>query len=210
MVASTEPSYRTQGAADTDPKTFHPGEAGLFALVIMDGHEFEKFQNGGAYSGLGGYAAPGVFTHVDTALASDGVPCVNYTRRAADNHAADNFVAVFACVAQSMGCRVRFRADLEPQYDPPKGFVYQLDLSELSYSVEGGGGAGEAGKFTLTAFGNEGAYSTMGMRVKAPLVRKPAKKSSKIFRVGIFLDFVRLTTRTMHPHGAYVRRAKLN
>ena len=29
-------------------------------------------------------------------------------------------------------------------------------------------------------------------------------KSGNIFRVGIFLDFVRLTTRTIHPHDAYV------
>ena len=36
------------------------------------------------------------------------------------------------------------------------------------------------------------------------------KKSGKIFRVGIFLDFVWLTTRTMHPHGAYVRGARRN
>ena len=36
------------------------------------------------------------------------------------------------------------------------------------------------------------------------------KKSGNIFRVGIFLDFVWLTTRTMHPHGAYVRRARRN
>ena len=34
------------------------------------------------------------------------------------------------------------------------------------------------------------------------------KKGGTIFRVGIFLDFVRLATRT--PHGAYVRRAKYN
>ena len=34
------------------------------------------------------------------------------------------------------------------------------------------------------------------------------KKSGNIFRVGIFLDFVYLTTRT--PHGAYVRRARRN
>ena len=34
------------------------------------------------------------------------------------------------------------------------------------------------------------------------------KKSGKCFRVGIFLDFVWLTTRT--PHGAYVRRARRN
>ena len=34
------------------------------------------------------------------------------------------------------------------------------------------------------------------------------KKSGNIFRVGIFLDFVWLTTRT--PHGAYVRRARRN
>ena len=31
-----------------------------------------------------------------------------------------------------------------------------------------------------------------------------------MFRVGIFLGFVGLTTRTMHPHGAYVRGAKRN
>ena len=36
------------------------------------------------------------------------------------------------------------------------------------------------------------------------------KKSGKTFRVGIFLDFVWLTTRTMHPHGACVRRARRN
>ena len=35
-----------------------------------------------------------------------------------------------------------------------------------------------------------------------------SKKSGNIFRVGIFLDFVRLTTRT--PHGAYVRGARRN
>ena len=35
-------------------------------------------------------------------------------------------------------------------------------------------------------------------------------KSDDVFRVGIFLEFVWLTTRTMHPHGAYVRGAKLN
>jgi len=34
------------------------------------------------------------------------------------------------------------------------------------------------------------------------------KKSGNIFRVGVFLDFVWLTTRT--PHGAYVRRARRN
>ena len=34
--------------------------------------------------------------------------------------------------------------------------------------------------------------------------------SGNIFQVGIFLDFVRLTTRTMHPHGAHVRGARRN
>ena len=36
------------------------------------------------------------------------------------------------------------------------------------------------------------------------------KKGGSVFRVGIFLDFVRLTTRTMHPHGAYVWTARRN
>ena len=38
------------------------------------------------------------------------------------------------------------------------------------------------------------------------------KKERNIFPVGIFLDFVWLTTRTMHPHVGpqYVRRAKRN
>ena len=35
-----------------------------------------------------------------------------------------------------------------------------------------------------------------------------ANKIGNIFRVGIFLDFVWLTTRTEGPHGAYVRRAR--
>ena len=37
-----------------------------------------------------------------------------------------------------------------------------------------------------------------------------AKKSGRCFRVGITLDSVRLTTRTMHPHGAHVRGAELH
>ena len=40
------------------------------------------------------------------------------------------------------------------------------------------------------------------------LQRTLTKKSGKLFRVGIFLDFDRLTTRT--PHGAYVRGARRN
>ena len=36
------------------------------------------------------------------------------------------------------------------------------------------------------------------------------KKSRNTFRVGIFLDFVWLTARTMHPHGEYVRGARRN
>ena len=35
-------------------------------------------------------------------------------------------------------------------------------------------------------------------------------EKSIIFRVGISLDFVRLATRTTHPHGAYARGAKRN
>ena len=37
-----------------------------------------------------------------------------------------------------------------------------------------------------------------------------SRTSGNIFRVGIFLDFVWLTTRTEGPHGAYVRRARRN
>jgi len=39
-------------------------------------------------------------------------------------------------------------------------------------------------------------------------ISKASKKSGNIFRVGIFLDFVRPTPRA--PHGAHVRRAKRN
>ena len=41
---------------------------------------------------------------------------------------------------------------------------------------------------------------------------KPAltKKGGHMFRVGIFLDFVWLPARTMHPRGAYVRGARRN
>ena len=37
-----------------------------------------------------------------------------------------------------------------------------------------------------------------------------AKKNRNVFRVGKILDFVWPTTRTMHPHGAYARGAKLS
>ena len=47
-------------------------------------------------------------------------------------------------------------------------------------------------------------------RVRHKVLIIITKKSGDIFRVGIFLDFVRLATRTMHPHGAYVRGAKRN
>ena len=52
----------------------------------------------------------------------------------------------------------------------------------------------------------------IGVELNGPLPRTAllAKKSGNIFRVGIFLDFVWLATRTMHPHGAYVRRARRN
>ena len=45
-------------------------------------------------------------------------------------------------------------------------------------------------------------------RVRTAMAGTLTKKSGKIFRLGIFLDFVWLTTRT--PHGAYVRRARRN
>ena len=34
------------------------------------------------------------------------------------------------------------------------------------------------------------------------------KRGAKFFWVGILLDFVRLTTRTMHPHGGCIVRAE--
>ena len=47
-----------------------------------------------------------------------------------------------------------------------------------------------------------GSISCLGTRCTC------SEKSGNIFRVGIFLDFVWLTTRT--PHGAYARRARRN
>ena len=40
--------------------------------------------------------------------------------------------------------------------------------------------------------------------------KRSKKKGGNVFWVGIVLDFARLTTRTMHPHGAYVRGTKRN
>ena len=40
--------------------------------------------------------------------------------------------------------------------------------------------------------------------------RLPTQTSGNNCRTGTFLDFVMLTTRTMHPNGAYVWRAKRN
>ena len=52
--------------------------------------------------------------------------------------------------------------------------------------------------------GAEGSNETLGYGQRALTPGTLTKKSGKFFRVGIFLDFVWLTTRTMHPHGAYV------
>ena len=50
--------------------------------------------------------------------------------------------------------------------------------------------------------------------LRAAVAAPPAgtKQSGNVFRVGVFLDFVWLTTRTrtMHPRGAYVRGARRN
>ena len=43
-----------------------------------------------------------------------------------------------------------------------------------------------------------------------PNVQEASQKNGSIFRVGIFLDFVRPTTRTMHPHGVHAWGAKRN
>ena len=63
---------------------------------------------------------------------------------------------------------------------------------------------------TLSAFFNSACAAGNGSSTALLRVYLLAKKSGSVFLVGIFLDFVRVTTRTMHPHGAYVRRAKRN
>ena len=50
----------------------------------------------------------------------------------------------------------------------------------------------------------------MGAGAGAAVCAWPRKRAVQCFRVGISLDSVRLTTRTMHPHGACVRGAKRN
>ena len=52
------------------------------------------------------------------------------------------------------------------------------------------------------------AESALHSRDHRPQKSYLRAKGRSVFRVGNFLDFVWLTTRTMHPHGAYVRVAE--
>ena len=58
------------------------------------------------------------------------------------------------------------------------------------------------------ACGVAGWVVTTTPHAEAALATTPMKKSGNIFRVGIFLDFVWLTTRTPHGGASYVRRAR--
>ena len=71
-------------------------------------------------------------------------------------------------------------------------------------------GAGDEVAAQLVAeLARDGAARVLGDDAVEPFgVALCTKKSGKMFRVGIFLEFVWLTTRT--PHGAYVRRARRN
>ena len=69
-----------------------------------------------------------------------------------------------------------------------------LDIAALGYKLEA-----YSSLIGTVAWGKISGIFTGGVTLRS-------KKSGNVFRAGIFLDFVRLTTRT--PHGAYVRRAK--
>ena len=58
--------------------------------------------------------------------------------------------------------------------------------------------------------GGGGGYGVLAVELGSILALAfglPAEKSGNIWRVGIFLDFVWLTTRTMHPRGGCIVRA---
>ncbi len=97
--------------------------------------------------------------------------------------AANEEVSLFACEAFDGGVAVWRARDAKPVAD-------QLGSARREQQVS-------------TRHGHECAEVVL---VKIP----DEEKSGKTFRVGIFLDFVWLTTRTMHPHGAYVRGARRN
>ena len=71
---------------------------------------------------------------------------------------------------------------------------------------------GEPDEIELTAIGVElnGSRRVPLLRalvqvLQGLLIHFSLKKSGKHFRVGIFLGFASSSTRTMHPHGAYVQ-----
>ena len=84
-----------------------------------------------------------------------------------------------------------------------------LDFARLTTRTPMGYTCGELGETELTPMG--GGIERPG---RVPWKRcseyLDAKKSGGAFPVGIFLDFVRLTTHTMHPHGVYMRGAERN
>ncbi len=77
----------------------------------------------------------------------------------------------------------------------------------------------EVGEVGVTGVGGEGAGCGQPRPEEEPARRRQqavevlhTEKSSNVFRVGTFLEFVwgSGTTRTMHPRWAYVRRAEQN
>ena len=71
-----------------------------------------------------------------------------------------------------------------------------------------GGGIERLAACTLRRTGSLSGTPTCRCCCLPRRTRTCPKKSGNMFRVGIFLDFVWLTTRT--PHGAYARRARRN
>ena len=87
-----------------------------------------------------------------------------------------------------------------------------LDAGNTSYTAgKGSGGV----KNSNVAVSPVEAFARLGLDVVYEpaatvhaAVKAASKKSGDVLRLGIFLDFVRLTTRAEGPHGTRVRRAK--
>ena len=77
---------------------------------------------------------------------------------------------------------------------------YSFSTMAVTGAIKGGKGDAASGVLTVTVGVEDLAHYTPA----GDTVVQVAGKSGNIFRVGIFLDFASLPTRTMHPHGAYV------
>ena len=174
LLASSEPTYRRAGDPESIPKKFHEQESGLFSITILNKENFVLFENGLPYSSLPHFGtgvttdgADGLLPTVGDAAASPGVACVNKSWTSTDVKRLPletDIVVVFACVAETLDCRIRYRVDFLPEPLPAYASA-KLSRASLRYTPQ----IGDARTVTLQMVGNVDQFSSIVQHVSAPL-----------------------------------------